>query len=157
MGRTLTPLQQAFLNGLIEGKTRYQAYIDAGYSTKGKSRKYIDTKAWELYAKTSDGEIKRRFEEHQKAQQEELEKKQLWTKEDSIRTLTWLIGKSTSEIDKKGVRAANQQAVVSSIKELNAILGINFDSQLKADMLRKDDSIESDAVIVIKGSDELED
>ncbi|TLL89762.1 terminase, partial [Staphylococcus aureus] len=31
--------------GLIEGKSQRKAYIDAGYSTKGKSESYIDMQA----------------------------------------------------------------------------------------------------------------
>lgn len=128
MDEKLTPKQQAFFDGLLAGKTQYQAFIDAGYRTEGKSRNYIDKEA-SLLAKNR--KIRVRLENHKKEVAEELMKKDLWTKEDSIRTLKWLIGKSTQDIDKKGVRAANQQATVSAIKEINSILGIGADIELK--------------------------
>ena len=41
----LTPKQEKFVLGLIEGKSQRKAYIDAGYSTKGKSGEYLDKEA----------------------------------------------------------------------------------------------------------------
>ncbi|HHW9582331.1 hypothetical protein [Staphylococcus aureus] len=35
--------------GLIEGKSQRKAYIDAGYSTKGKSGEYLDKEASTLF------------------------------------------------------------------------------------------------------------
>lgn len=35
MRRWLTPAQEAFVRGVLEGKTQTQAYIDAGYQSRG--------------------------------------------------------------------------------------------------------------------------
>ena len=48
-GPKLTAKQEKFVQGLIEGKSQRQAYIDAGYSTKGKTPEYIDTEACKLF------------------------------------------------------------------------------------------------------------
>lgn len=130
MDDKLTARQQAFLDGLIQGKTQYQSYIDAGYKTEGKKRSYIDREASVLAA---NPKISQRFKRHKTEIAEELKKKDLWTKEDSVRTLRWLVGKGIDDIGKKGVRAANQQAVVSATKELNAVLGIGLELEIKAE------------------------
>ena len=150
----LTPKQQAFLNGLKDGKTQYQAFIDAGYSTKGKSRGYIDREASVL---AKNPKISQRLKEFKTEIAEEHKKKALWTKEDSVKALVWMVGKARGQIDKKGLTTANQKAFVDSIRELNAIEGINFEVQMRADQLRKEDLLETDAVIIIRGADNLED
>ncbi|ULG73206.1 terminase small subunit [Macrococcus brunensis] len=56
----LTDKQEKFVLGLIEGKSQRKAYIDAGYSTNGKSEKYLDDKAYQLSKKVG---IMARYEE----------------------------------------------------------------------------------------------
>lgn len=153
LGR-LTYKQQAFLDGLKEGKTQYQAFIDAGYSTKGKNRNYIDKEA-SILAKNR--KIAVRLAEYQEEKDKELKEKQLWDAEASIKALVWMVNQARSSIVKKGINIANQKAFITSIKELNAIQGINFESQLKAEARKEDKLQDKDAVVFIGGEEELED
>ena len=153
LGR-LTFKQQAFLNGLKDGKTQYQAFIDAGYSIKGKSRNYIDKEA-SILAKNR--KISERLKKFKQEMAEEIKQKNLWSEEESIKGLMWMVSVAKKQIEQKGISTATQNAFINSIKELNAINGFNFEIQLKADQLRKEDLLETDAVIIIRGADNLED
>lgn len=153
MNEKLTAKQEAFLNGLMEGKTQYQSFIDAGYSAKGKSRSYIDKEA-SILAKNP--KISERLKKYRQEKAEELRKKDIWDTESAAKALKWALGMAQAAISKKGFTTANQKAFNDSIKELNNIFGINFETQLKAaaaEVLPQD----TDQVIIIEGAADLED
>ena len=58
--RKLTGKQEAFLAGLIRGKTQYEAYCNA-YDASGMKRSAIDNEAWRL---AGHHEISRRLQAH---------------------------------------------------------------------------------------------
>ena len=114
----LTARQEAFAQGLIAGKTQYQAYIDAGYATKGKSRSYIDKEASNL-AKNSKI-IGRLSEFKDKVYQE-----QLYTLKDAIRELNELKEYAKTDIEEKGFTAGAGNVINGAIKQQCELLGLS--------------------------------
>ena len=113
----LTPKQERFVQALISGLSQRQAYIKAGYSTKGKTDNYIDVEASKLFKNPKV------FQRYQDLLNEHKEKA-LWTLEDSVNTLKWLIQqsmRSIRDLDSGYVRQGTAQAIIGAVKELNQL------------------------------------
>lgn len=113
----LTAKREKFVQGLVAGLSQRQAYIDAGYSTSNMLDATIDNNAYKLMQKN---EVVTRYNELM----DEHKQKALWTREQSVNTLRWLIDKSVSSIesnDKGYVRQGTSNAIISAIKELNEL------------------------------------
>jgi len=108
----LTGKQELFVLGLIEGKSQRQAYIDAGYSTDGKTDNYIDKEA-SLLLKN------RKVFERYNDLQAELKDKVLWTREQSFREYEWLMNQSKQTIEDEGVKHAPAQAFLGALDGMN--------------------------------------
>lgn len=120
----LTGKQELFVNGLIEGKSQYQAYIDAGYSVDNKARSTIDEAASRLM---KNSKILARYNDLK----EELKDKALWTREESINDLKWIKEQSRKTIEEYGeVKHAPATAYLGAITELNK-LGVLYDLEVE--------------------------
>lgn len=120
----LTGKQELFVNGLIEGKSQRQAYIDAGYSTDGKTDNYIDKEASLLFKN-------RKVFERYNELKSELKDKALWTREESINDLKWIKEQSRKTIEEYGeVKHAPATAYLGAITELNK-LGVLYDLEVE--------------------------
>lgn len=134
----LTPKQEKFVQALISGLSQRQAYIKAGYSTKGKTDNYIDKEASLLFRN------RKVFERYQELI-EEHKQKALWTREESINTLKWLIQQSMVSIRKVDggyVRQGTSNAILGAIKELNQLELLYPLDQKKAEKI--DDELRSE-------------
>lgn len=112
----LTAKQEKFVQGLIAGLSQRKAYKEA-YSTKNMKDATIDNNAYKLMRKK---EISTRYNELMG----EHKDKALWTREDAVNTLKWLLDKSMKSIedqDEGYVRQGTSSAIVSAIKELNEL------------------------------------
>ena len=117
MTSKLTNKQELYVQGLVSGLSQRKAYINAGYSTKGKSDDYIDQQASKLFANTK---VLTRYNELMR----EHKSKALWTREEAINTLKWLLDKSVSSIevvDERYVRKSTADSIIGSIQELNKL------------------------------------
>lgn len=120
----LTGKQEAFINGLIEGKSQRRAYIDAGYSIKGLSEEHIDSKASNL---VKVGKVSARLLELKT----EVKDKALWTREESINDLKWLKEQSRKTIEQHGeIKHAPATAYLGAVTELNK-LGVLYDLEVE--------------------------
>lgn len=108
----LTPKQEKFVLGLIEGKSQRKAYIDAGYSTKGKSDNYIDSRAFEL---SKNSAILDRYEE---LRQEAAEQSK-WTRQKAFEEYEWLKNIAKNDIEIEGVKKATADAFLASLDGMN--------------------------------------
>ncbi|HDI0819025.1 TPA: terminase [Staphylococcus aureus] len=108
----LTPKQEKFALGLIEGKSQRKAYIDAGYSTKGKSDNYIDSRAFEL---SKNSAILDRYEE---LRQEAAEQSK-WTRQKAFEEYEWLKNVAKNDIEIEGVKKATADAFLASLDGMN--------------------------------------
>ncbi|MGU3127072.1 terminase small subunit [Staphylococcus aureus] len=77
----LTPKQEKFVLGMIEGKSQTESLIDAGYSTKGKSEKDIDVLASRV---AKNGKVCTRYEELR----QEVAKQSKWTRQKAFEEMS---------------------------------------------------------------------
>ena len=117
MAIKLTNKQELFVQGLVSGLSQRKAYINAGYSTKNKSNEYIDTEASKLF---KNPKVFQRYNDLM----EDHRNKALWTREDAINTLKWLVDQSVLSIegvDEGYVRKSTADAIIGGIQELNKL------------------------------------
>ncbi len=100
----LTPKQEAFCYAIVNGKTQSDAYKEA-YNAEKMLPNTIYTKASSLM---TDGKISRRVAELRGT----VEKKVLWSLEDSVMALKGIYQNAERDADK-----------VAAIKELNSVFG----------------------------------
>ena len=108
----LTPKQENFVLGLVEGKSQRKAYIDAGYSTQNKSDNYIDSKAYEL-SKTDA--ITDRLEELLS----EIAEESKWTRIKAFEEYEWLKNVAKSEMEAEGLNKPRADAFLGSLDGMN--------------------------------------
>lgn len=99
----LTPKQEKFVLGLIEGKSQRKAYIDAGYSTKGKSESYIDMQASTV---AKNNKVLIRYEELR----QEVAEQSKWTRQKAFEEYEWL---------KNTAKKATADAFLASLDGMN--------------------------------------
>lgn len=151
----LTPKQEKFVQGLIKGLSQRQAYIQAGYSTKNMSDNSIDREASVLF---KSPKVSQRYRELMNEHKE----KALWTREDSVNTLKWLVKQSIESINRQDdgyIRQSTSNAIVNAIKELNELellypmqqkQAAKIDKELATDTEGQDEKIAS-YIELIKG------
>ena len=106
----LTAKQEAFAQAIASGKTQADAYRGA-YDAENMKENSVWTNASKLM---SDAKVAQRVEELRKG----LEKKELWTREMSVKAL---IG---------AYKDGNPTAKIAAVKELNAMHGFNEPTRL---------------------------
>lgn len=116
----LTAKQEKFVLGLIEGKSQRRAYIDAGYSTKGKSENYIDTRAYELFKNSA---VIDRYEQLR----EEAAEQSKWTRQKAFDEYEWLKNVAKNEIEQKGIRKPTADAFIAGLDGMNKMVFNNDD------------------------------
>lgn len=134
----LTPKQEKFVLGLIEGKSQRKAYIDAGYSTKGKSESYIDMQASTV---AKNNKVLIRYEELR----QEVAEQSKWTRQKAFEEYEWLKNTAKNDIEIEGVKKATADAFLASLDGMNRMtLGnevlTNKRLKLKSRCLRKNRS-----------------
>ena len=116
----LTTKQEKYVQGLVAGLSQREAYRQAGYATEGKSDNTIDANASRLF---KNSKVLTRYNELI----EEHKTKALWTREEAINKLKWLMSKAESSIeiqDEGYVRQGTSTAFVNTVQELNKLEGL---------------------------------
>lgn len=123
----LTAKQEKYVQGLVAGLSQREAYRQA-YSNSVKWKdSTTDSRASELFKQSK---VLGRYNELIKKHEE----KALWTREEAVSKLKWLIDKSIVSIDSVDegyVRKGTSGALMSAIQELNKLEGVYPDDQLK--------------------------
>ena len=113
----LTAKQEKYVQGLVAGLSQRKAYKEAYPSSNKWKDATIDNKASALLR---EDEISARYNELM----DEHKAKALWTREEAVNTLKWLVEKSVQSIDNQDdgyVRQGTSNAIVTAIKELNEL------------------------------------
>ena len=116
----LTTKQEKYVQWLVAGLSQREAYKQAGYATEGKSDNTIDANASRLF---KNSKVLTRYNELI----EEHKTKALWTREEAINKLKWLMSKAESSIeiqDEGYVRQGTSTAFVNTVQELNKLEGL---------------------------------
>lgn len=113
----LTAKQEKYVQGLVAGLSQRQAYLKAYPNSKEWKERTVDSRASELLKQSNVlGRYNELMNEHKA--------KALWTREDAVNTLKWLVEKSVQSIDNQDegyVRQGTSNAIVTAIKELNEL------------------------------------
>ena len=115
----LTAKQEKYVQGLVAGLSQRKAYRVAYPSSNKWKDATVDNKASALLR---EGEILARYNELM----DEHKAKALWTREDAVNTLKWLLAQSvesvkSEEFDKGYVRQGTAGAIINAIQELNKL------------------------------------
>lgn len=113
----LTAKQEKFVQGVVAGLSQRKAYLEAyPISVKWKDAT-VDNNAYKLM---QNNEIITRY----RILLNEHKEKAMWTREESVNTLRWLIERSIQSIEQQDegyVRQGTSNAMISAIKELNEL------------------------------------
>ena len=113
----LTAKQERYVQGLVAGLSQRQAYIKAYPNARKWNDNSVDSRASNLL-KTD--KVLTRYNELL----DEHKDKALWTREDSVNKLIWLIEKATVSIeehDEGYTRQATANALLNAVQELNKL------------------------------------
>lgn len=97
---TLTKPQEIFIQELLKGNTQRQAYLKAYPSKKKWKESSIDTSASNLL---KNSKVKERYEQLLNNMREKEQEKTMWTREQSIETLRYVI-----DVNKKDLERINK-------------------------------------------------
>ena len=113
----LTPKQEKYVQGLVAGLSQRKAYMEAYPSSRKWTERTVDSRASELLKESNVlGRYSELMDEHKE--------KAMWTREEAVNTLKWLIEKSVKSIEEQDegyVRQGTSNALLSAIKELNEL------------------------------------
>ena len=113
----LTAKQEKYVQGLVAGLSQRQAYYKAYPHSKKWKPETVDNKASALLRKD---EVLARYNELL----DEHKEKALWTREEAVNKLIWLVEKAVSSIeehDEGYVRQGTSGALISAVQELNKL------------------------------------
>jgi hypothetical protein len=114
--KKLTAKQEQFILKIVEGVSQTEAYKMI-YDTSKMKDKTISKRAYDLFNKPV---IQNRYEELMN----ELKESSKWTVERAVDDLIWLKDEAQRNIEENGLKQANSNAYLSSIKELNTLLSL---------------------------------
>ena len=110
---SLTIKEEIFVQRRIEGYSQTEAYRFA-YDCENMKDKTVTEKASKLMAKDN---VRARYEELL----EEHKQKALWSRSKAEEKLMWLLDKSQEDIEYRGLKQANSNSMLNTIKELNTL------------------------------------
>lgn len=113
----LTAKQEKYVQGLVAGLSQRKAYREAYPSSLRWKDETVDSSASKLL---TNHKVLTRYNELMDKHKE----KALWTREDAVNTLKWLLNKSMDSIENQDegyVRQGTSNAIVTAIKELNEL------------------------------------
>lgn len=94
---TLTKPQETFIQELLKGNTQRQAYLKAYPSKKKWKETSLDCEASKLL---SNSKVKQRYTELLYKMRENEQKNTMWTREESIETLRYIIDVNKQDLDR---------------------------------------------------------
>lgn len=129
----LTEKREEFVRGLVEGLTQRKAYRRAYPSSRKWKDATVDARASELF---KNSKVLVRYQELQKEKAEDRRQKNLWSYEESVKGLMWIMQQSQIDIKEKGFRQANSTAFINALKELNDLQGLGEQREIKLELDR---------------------
>lgn len=110
---SLTIKQEIFVQRLIEGYSQREAYKFA-YNCEKMKDESIDIEASKLF---NNPKISLRYQELL----DEYKEKAKWNRSKAEEKLMWLLDKSQEDIECRGLKQANSNSMLNTIKELNTL------------------------------------
>lgn len=129
----LTDKREKFVQNLNAGLSQRQAYREAYPKSRNWKDATVDKRASELF---KNREVLGRYQELQKEKAEDQRQKNLWSYEQSVKGLMWIIQQSQLDIREKGLRQANGTVFINALKELNELQGLGEQREAKIELDR---------------------
>lgn len=141
---SLTSKQEKFIQGVVSGLSQTDAYKQA-YDTSNLKDNTIWKKASELMA---DSKVKGRYEELI----QEYKNQAKWNRSLAEEKLLWLLEKSQESIENMGLKQANSNSMLNTIKELNTLTDL-YPKKTKEDNNLEDREAEkiANAILELRG------
>ena len=129
----LTDKREKFAQNLNAGLSQRQAYREAYPKSRNWKDATVDKRASELF---KNREVLGRYQELQKEKAEDQRQKNLWSYEQSVKGLMWIMQQSQIDIREKGFRQANGTVFINALKELNELQGLGEQREAKIELDR---------------------
>lgn len=139
---SLTTKQEIFVQRLIEGYSQREAYKFA-YNCEKMKDESIDIEASKLF---NNPKISLRYQELL----EEHKQKALWNRSKAEEKLMWLLDKSQEDIEYRGLKQANSNSMLNTIKELNALTDLYPKKNKEEDISLEDREAEKIANAILE-------
>ena len=139
---SLTTKQEIFVQRLLEGNTQAEAYRFA-YNCENMKDKTIIEKASKLMAQ---GNIRARYQELL----DEYKEKAKWNRSKAEEKLMWLLDKSQEDIEYRGLKQANSNSMLNTIKELNTLTDLYPKKNKEEDVSLEDREAEKIANAILE-------
>ena len=142
---SLTTKQEIFVQRLIEGYSQREAYKFA-YNCEKMKDESIDIEASKLF---NNPKISLRYQELL----EEHKQKALWNRSKAEEKLMWLLDKSQEDIEYRGLKQANSNSMLNTIKELNTLTDLYPKKNKEEDISLEDREAEkiANAILELRG------
>ncbi len=127
----LTEKQELYLQNLIKGMSQREAYRNAYPKSKKWKDSSVDSRASNLL---KIDKVLTRYQELKKEKAEDRRQKNLWSYEESVKGLMWIMQQSQIDIKERGFRQANSTAFINALKELNDLQGLGEQREIKMDL-----------------------
>lgn len=142
---SLTIKQEIFVQRLIEGYSQREAYKFA-YNCEKMKDESIDIEASKLF---NNPKISLRYQELL----DEHKQKALWNRSKAEEKLMWLLDKSQEDIEYRGLKQANSNSMLNTIKELNTLTDLYPKKNKEDDTSLEDREAEkiANAILELRG------
>ena len=139
---SLTTKQEIFVQRLIEGYSQREVYKFA-YNCEKMKDESIDIEASKLF---NNPKISLRYQELL----EEHKQKALWNRSKAEEKLMWLLDKSQEDIEYRGLKQANSNSMLNTIKELNTLTDLYPKKNKEEDVSLEDREAEKIANAILE-------
>lgn len=142
---SLTTKQEIFVQRLIEGYSQREAYKFA-YNCEKMKDESIDIEASKLF---NNPKISLRYQELL----DEYKEKAKWNRSKAEEKLMWLLDKSQEDIEYRGLKQANSNSMLNTIKELNTLTDLYPKKNKEDDTSLEDREAEkiANAILELRG------
>lgn len=142
---SLTAKQEIFVQRLIEGYSQREAYKFA-YNCEKMKDESIDIEASKLF---NNPKISLRYQELL----DEYKEKAKWNRSKAEEKLMWLLDKSQEDIEYRGLKQANSNSMLNTIKELNTLTDLYPKKNKEEDANLEDREAEkiANAILELRG------
>lgn len=142
---SLTIKQEIFVQRLIEGYSQREAYKFA-YNCEKMKDESIDIEASKLF---NNPKISLRYQELL----DEYKEKAKWNRSKAEEKLMWLLDKSQEDIEYRGLKQANSNSMLNTIKELNTLTDLYPKKNKEDDISLEDREAEkiANAILELRG------
>ena len=148
----LTQKQENYIQGLLQGLSQRKAYRKAYPKSENWKDETVDVRACELL---KNSKVLVRYKELKDREEKIKRQKNLWSYEESVKGLLWIMGQSQLDIKERGFRQGNSKAFIDALRELNKLEGYGKERETKIELDRaRIDKIRQESINIESSQEE---